>query len=200
MMSFLLLLMDWRGFSKDQIAVIQITSGLSSMLGGQFGGTVGDYAAKGLLFAGRKKSQGRIILALASVILGIPLYGLFLYETNFYWALLWINLFQLIATWAPSAAIRPICVDLTNGPSERAQIVALWIFLEKISGALFGAPLVGYLTNRMLIDKSHETAGSQEKAQVLAFNLFLLSGIFWAICAFFWFIMLQTTGRTKVQQ
>lgn len=169
------------------------------MLGGQFGGTAGDYAARGLLFRGRTSSQGRIMLALVSVVLGIPLYGLFLHATNFYWAVLWINLFQLTATWAPSAAIRPICVDLTNGPSERAQIVALWIVMEKVTGAVFGAPLVGYLTDRMLLDvKSHEeTVGSREKAEALAFNLFLLSGLFWGICAFFWAVMLRTTGKTR---
>ena len=198
MMSFLLLLMDWKGFTKEQIALIQITSGFSSMLGGWFGGVMGDYAARGL-FGGRKSSQGRIILALASVILGIPLYGLFLYSTNYSWALLWMNLFQLTATWAPPAAIRPICVDLTNGPSERAQIVALWIVLEKLSGALFGAPLVGYLTNRMITSEDHEATNNKDKAEALAFNLFLLSGIFWGICAFFWFVMLITTQRTQIR-
>mmetsp|Transcript_13373 Transcript_13373/g.37653 ORF Transcript_13373/g.37653 Transcript_13373/m.37653 type:complete len:498 (+) Transcript_13373:115-1608(+) len=197
MMSFLLLLMDWRGFTKNQIATIQITSGLSSMLGGQFGGTVGDYAARGLLFRGRDSSQGRIMLALASVVLGIPLYGLFLHATNFYWAILWINLFQLTATWAPAAAIRPICVDLTNGRSERAQIVALWIVMEKVTGALFGAPLVGYLTEKMLVNGRNETVTSQQKANALAFNLFLLSAIFWGICAFFWAVMLRTTKKMR---
>ena len=104
------------------------------------GGIMGDYAAEhGLLGSQKGTSQGRIVLALLSVLLGIPLYGLFLYETNFIYALIYINLFQLVATWAPPAAIRPICADLTNGPSERAQIVALWIVLEKLSGSLFGA-------------------------------------------------------------
>lgn len=32
MMSFLLLLMDWRGFTKNQIVTIQITSGTCTML------------------------------------------------------------------------------------------------------------------------------------------------------------------------
>ena len=104
------------------------------------GGIMGDYAAEyGLLGSQKGTSQGRIVLALLSVLLGIPLYGLFLYETNFIYAIIYINLFQLVATWAPPAAIRPICADLTNGPSERAQIVALWIVLEKLSGSLFGA-------------------------------------------------------------
>mmetsp|Transcript_20018 Transcript_20018/g.41453 ORF Transcript_20018/g.41453 Transcript_20018/m.41453 type:complete len:227 (-) Transcript_20018:387-1067(-) len=213
MMSFLLLLMNWRGFTKDQIVTIQITSGISSMAGGWFGGVMGDYAARELFQRGggernnnkgnNKGSRGRIVLALVSVVLGIPLYGLFLRSKEFGWALLWMNLFQLVATWPPSAAIRPICVDLTSGPSERAQIVALWVVLEKISGAVFGAPLVGYLTSRMLADHDdehendhdHATGNQLEKAEALAFNLFLLSGMFWGACAFFWFVMLRTTQK-----
>jgi hypothetical protein len=97
---------------------------------------MGDYAAEHGLLGSQKSTS---LLALLSVLLGIPLYGLFLYETNFVYAILYINLFQLVATWAPPAAIRPICADLTNGPSERAQIVALWIVLEKLSGSIFGA-------------------------------------------------------------
>jgi hypothetical protein len=211
MMSFLLLLMDWRGFSKDQIVMIQFSSGISSMLGGWLGGIMGDYAAiafgrrDGHDGATNNSSQGRILLALVSVVGGIPLYGLFLYSTDFSWALLWINLFSVWATWTPPGAIRPICADLTRGPSERAQIVALWIALEKVSGAVFGAPLVGYLTDRMLA-KGHtlghdpnDTIGvsNDEKARALAFNLLILSSLFWGICAFFWFVMFLTIGGSR---
>jgi hypothetical protein len=31
--------------------------------------------------------------------------------------------------------------------------------------------------------------GERDKARALAFNLFLLSGLFWGICAFFWAVM-----------
>ena len=132
-------------------------------------------------------------MALFSVVAGIPLYGFYLYSTNFQWALLWITLFNLVATFTPSAAIRPICADLTNGPSERAQIVALWIVLEKTSGALFGAPLVGHLTDKMLNDTNEKDAGDNDvKATALAYNLFMLSSFFWGLCATFWAIMLVT--------
>mmetsp|Transcript_28898 Transcript_28898/g.48097 ORF Transcript_28898/g.48097 Transcript_28898/m.48097 type:complete len:217 (+) Transcript_28898:73-723(+) len=186
------------GFTNDQIVTIQFSLGISSMLGNYVGGILGDYAAVGMF--GGHGSQGRICLALLSVVGGIPLYGLFLYSTNFSVALIWINLFHLVATWTPAAAIRPICADLTNGPSERAQIVALWIVLEKASGALFGAPLVGYLTDRMLAKRGEEEESYdhvEEKAQALAFNLFLLSTIFWSACAFFWVVMLVAIKRSK---
>ncbi|KAG7371141.1 hypothetical protein IV203_019711 [Nitzschia inconspicua] len=188
--------MDWRGFRNDQKVALQFLQGISSMIGGWLGGVFGDYAAS------RNGSQGRIFVALLSVVGGIPLYGLYLYSTNFHWAMVWTALFNLIATFTPAAAIRPICADLTNGPSERAQIVALWIVLEKTSGALFGAPLVGYLTERML-ETSHQNGqqGNEQKAQALAYNLFTLSSFFWGVCSLFWAIMLVTlknSGNVEV--
>jgi predicted MFS family arabinose efflux permease len=214
MMSYLLLLMDWRGacvlrtsyfteiatgvshlllhvfsilgFTKQQIVIIQFIQGIASMTGGWLGGLLGDYAAA------KHSSKGRVCVALISVVGGMPLYGLFLYSTSFSWALLCITTFNLVATFAPAAAIRPICAELTNGPSERAQIVALWIVLEKTSGALFGAPLVGLMTDRILATSMSQelVPDKEEKARALAYNLFLLSSIFWGVCSFFWVIML----------
>ena len=126
MMSYLLLLMDWRGLTKDQIVTIQFTNGLSSMLGGWVGGVMGDVAASWCDHDGRlgrrprnhkdnndedndnTSSKGRIILAMVSVVGGIPIYGLFICSNSFEWALLWSNLFHFWATWTPSGAIRPI--------------------------------------------------------------------------------------------
>mmetsp|Transcript_14121 Transcript_14121/g.40647 ORF Transcript_14121/g.40647 Transcript_14121/m.40647 type:complete len:498 (+) Transcript_14121:177-1670(+) len=188
MMSFLLLLMDWRGFTKGQIVSIQFTSGLTSTIGGWLGGYLGDYCAQ------RWGTQGRIWLAFISVLGGIPLYGLYLFATKYNAALVWINAFQLWGTWTQSGALRPICADLTRNASERAQIISLWIVLEKLSGAILGAPLVGYLTSNMLTDdvsdgNEESKMSPMEKAGFLAFNLLLLSSLFWAICAFFWAVM-----------
>jgi hypothetical protein len=175
------------GFTSNQIVTVQFMQGIASMIGLWAGGMFGDFAAS------KNGSHGRISVALFSVVAGIPLYGLYLYSTSFPCALLWITIFNLVATFTPSAAIRPICADLTNGPSERAQIVALWIVLEKTSGALFGAPLVGYLTDRMLNDTNEQDAHENNvKARALAYNLFMLSSFFWGLCAFCWAIMLAT--------
>jgi hypothetical protein len=116
MMSYLLMLMDWKGLTKEQIVTIQFTNGLASMLGGWVGGVMGDVAAswfdntgsRGGKTASSGSSRGRILLALVSVFGGIPTYGLFIYSSNFKWALLWSNLFNFWATWTPSGAIRPI--------------------------------------------------------------------------------------------
>ena len=185
--------MDWRGFTKNQIVTLQFTSGLASMIGHWLGGILGDYASQRSSSSSNCNGMlGRILLALVSVVGGIPLYALYLYATDFRWALLWFNCFQLCATWCQTGALRPICAEFARNPSERAQIVALWMVLEKASGAIFGAPLVGYLTSDMLSSsnsKGEEEGSSQEKAHALAWNLFLLSSLFWSICAFFWVLM-----------
>jgi predicted MFS family arabinose efflux permease len=195
MMSFMILLLDWRGFTKDQIVMLQVAAGASSTVGGWLGGMLGDYAHQ------RAATYGRIFVALVSVAGGIPLYGLFLFATDYQGALLWVTLFNLWAAWTPPAALRPICADLTRNPSERAQIISMWIVLEKASGAIFGAPLVGYLTSSMLPtekdggrDVHHQD--SPEKAHALAYNLFVLSSIFWTICAIFWVLMAYTWKRS----
>jgi hypothetical protein len=130
-------------------------------------------------------------VAVLSVLGGIPLYGLFLFATSFRCALVCINLFHLVASWPTAGALRPICADLARNPSERAQIVSLWIVLEKTSGAIFGAPLVGYMTNRMMKNAS-EHGEMENKAHLLALNLFGLSTLFWVICAVFWVLMAYT--------
>jgi MFS family permease len=193
MMSFLLLLLDWRGFSKEQIVSIQFTSGLSATIGGWLGGMLGDYAH------GLGGTKARIGVAIVSIAGGIPLYGLYIYATNYNMAVLWSNLFHLWATWPAPGACRPICADLTRNPSERAQIISLWIVLEKASGAIFGAPLVGYLTSHMIKEDEVNVAGASEaKAQVLAFNIFLLSGVFWTVCAVFWVVMAATLPERRL--
>jgi hypothetical protein len=79
---------------------------------------------------------------------------------------------------------RPLCADLAQNQSERAQILAAWIFLDKTSSAVFGAPLVGYLTNKLFDDNIILT--NQEKARLLARSMSFLSTFFWGVSAFFW--------------
>jgi organic radical activating enzyme len=56
---------------------------------------------------------------------------------------------------------------------------------EKVSAAIFGAPLVGFLTSKVLQSKDPELDhNNEEKAWVLAQLLFVLSSLFWTICAF----------------
>lgn len=93
---------------------------------------------------------------------------------------------------------RPICIDLAQNQVERAQIVAFWVLLEKISSSIFGAPLVGFLTRRLFDENNVNT--SQEKSRVLARNMFLLSTFFWGMCAYFWALMGRAERRRKRAQ
>jgi len=93
----------------------------------------------------------------------------------------------LTGGWCPAAVCRPLCADLAQNASERAQIVAAWVLLEKTSSSIFGAPLVGYLSKRMFNRNLEVTR--PEMAGILARNIFMLSTFFWGICAFFFFLM-----------
>lgn len=185
MMSFILLLLEWNGFTRQQIISFQISAGVFGTLGAFLGGVLGDYFA----FLPR----GRILVALTSVIGGTVFYGLFLFSKSYQFAVFWYSMFQIWGGWTPAATLRPICAKLAKNASERAQIVAAWILLEKTSSAIFGAPLVGFLTKRLFVSTnsaSDEAAlANHEKADALAFNLFVLSTLFWFICAYFFVLM-----------
>lgn len=68
----------------------------------------------------------------------------------------------------------------------------LLIFINvciQTAAALFGAPLVGYLTSGMIDENAEKGVADPQKAGALAYNLFLLSTLFWAACCFFWALM-----------
>jgi hypothetical protein len=44
--------------------------------------------------------------------------------------------------------------------------------------------------------RHQEDLGNNDKAHALAFNLFLLSSVFWSLCALFWLAMLVTLSST----
>ena len=64
--------------------------------------------------------------------------------------------------------------------------------------------MVGYLTSGMIEEKAEKSAASPEKAHALAFNIFALSALFWALCCCFWLIMAyvvdSTSGRVNVRE
>jgi len=131
--------------------------------------------------------HGRISVALASVLLGIVFYGLFLFSETYQYSIMWKCMFHLTGGWTRAAALRPMCIDLAKNQSKMAQIVAAWVLLEKTSSAVFGAPLVDFQTKRLFDENS--VSLNAEKAQVLAMNMFLLSTFFWGICAYFFVLM-----------
>jgi hypothetical protein len=61
------------------------------------------------------------------------------------------------------------------------------VLLEKTSSAVFGAPLVGFLTRKLFDENLVST--NEEKARVLATNKFLMSTFFWCVFAYFFTLM-----------
>ena len=59
----------------------------------------------------------------------------------------------------------------------------------KTAAAIFGAPLVGYLTSGMIDETTEKGVASPEKANALAYNIFALSTLFWILCCCFWLLM-----------
>ena len=171
MMSFILLLLEWKDFTRNQIISFQISAGVFGTLGAFLGGVLGDYFA----FSPR----GRIHVALTSVIGGTIFYGLFLFSKSYQYAVFWYSMFHLWGGWTPAATLRPICAKLAENASERAQIVAAWILLEKTSSAIFGAPLVGFLTKR-LFDSTDNASDEKQHWQIMKKRMHLHS-----ICLFF---------------
>ena len=174
-MSFLLLLLEWKDFTKEQIISFQVVGGIMGTIGALLGGVLGDYFAQ--------HSHGRVRVAIFSVLSGIIFYGLFLFAKTYSICITCYGLFHLTGGWCPAAACRPLCAELAQNKSERAQIVAAWVLLEKTSSSVFGAPLVGFLTRRLFDENSVST--NQEKASVLSMNMFLLSTFFWGMCLLF---------------
>ncbi|KAL7548796.1 hypothetical protein ACHAWF_012051 [Thalassiosira exigua] len=187
MMSFLLLLYEWRAFTKEQIVALQFASGVFGMIGAFLGGVLGDNFSH--------LPYGRIGVALVSVVLGITFYVLFLLSETYQHSIAWLSLFHLTGGWTPAAALRPICVDLARNPSERAQIVAAWVLLEKTSSAVFGAPLVGFMTKRLFDENL--ALSNQQKARILARNMSMLSSFFWGVCVYFFVLMARAEKAWK---
>ena len=158
-------------------------------IGALLGGVLGDQFAQ--------HSYGRVGVAIFSVLSGIVFYGLFLFAESYSICIICYGLFHLTGGWCPAAACRPLCAELATNKSERAQIVAAWVLLEKTSSSVFGAPLVGFLTRRLFDENSVST--SQEKASVLAMNMFLLSTFFWTMCAYFFMMMGRAEHSRKLE-
>ncbi len=187
MMSFVLLLLEWKNFTKEQIISFQLAGGILGTIGALLGGVLGDYFAH--------LPDGRVGVALFSVLSGIVFYGLFLHSETYHLSVIWYSMFHLTGGWCPAAVCRPLCADLAQNASERAQIIAAWVLLEKTSSSVFGAPLVGFLTRRLFDENDVST--NEEKSRVLAKNMFLLSTAFWGLCAVFFFLMGRAEHKRK---
>ena len=100
MMSFVLLLLEWKNFTKEQIISFSVFGGIFGTVGAFLGGVLGDYFAH--------LPDGRVNVALVSVLLGILFYGLFLYSETYRFCILFHSMFHLTGGWCPAAALRSV--------------------------------------------------------------------------------------------
>lgn len=187
-MSFLALYWQEIGYSARIAGTLTAAGHGASAFGAVAGGFLGDAAA-------RQSDRGRIYVAISSVLLGgLAYYSLFAVQpAPFTTSLAIIMLFSVVAVWTPAAANRPICAQLAPSPEERGQIVALWVMVEGVSSACFGAPLVGRMSE-LFGYRLQAGSGSTNNASAagLAKAIIGVSMTAWAICAFFWVIMMCT--------
>lgn len=199
-MAFMTLYWQSCGYSDIQAGNLAIFQGVGGILGALLGGQLGDMASRHL------PQRGRPLVALTSVLLGIPTHIilLFMVPRNPAWflaAALASFVFHLVACWAPAAANRPMCAELVNSPSERAQIVALWVMIEGVTASFCGAPLVGLLSEKFgyKLMKTQDLAGdSAETADALARALVGVGVVAWGGCALAWVGMLWTFPKDRL--
>lgn len=196
-MAFMSLYWSTCGFTDIEVGRLALLAGTGGVIGEFISGYLGDAAAR------RFPNRGRVFVAFTSVCLGIPFYlGMFyLVPRDGHWLLLAAALqfsFHFVACWTVAAANKPICAELVRSPSQRAQIIALWCMLEGVSASIFGAPVVGFVSERFgyRLDPTTKIAGPEASA-ALANALVGVGVISWVCCATVWIAMAFTFPRDR---
>mmetsp|Transcript_16564 Transcript_16564/g.24342 ORF Transcript_16564/g.24342 Transcript_16564/m.24342 type:complete len:498 (+) Transcript_16564:209-1702(+) len=184
------------GFTNQQVARISALTNTGALFGTLFGGYLGDFAAR------RSRYHGRIFTAQASVLLGMPAWYMLLSaysptpatatpaEGAYTYAIASGFLFFFVGTWTATGANRPICADLVQEPGERAQVVAIWVMIEGAVGSMFGAPLIGFISE--LNGYDIHAAKQSNNASILSSALFRLGFVCWSVCFMAWCTMHMT--------
>ena len=148
-LAFLTMWLQYVGFSNVQSSLLMSSWLAGTIFGGPLGGMLGDWAER------RSRDYGRTAVAQFSVAGGIPFVWLTLRlaprgATPWHFCMFFSLLFSLglISSWCAGACNRPILVELVD-PSARATVFGMQIALEGSSAALLGAPVVGYLSERV---------------------------------------------------
>uniref|UniRef100_A0A7S4B066 Uncharacterized protein n=1 Tax=Chrysotila carterae TaxID=13221 RepID=A0A7S4B066_CHRCT len=212
---FLTLYWSVAGLSAQQSACVSTAAHVASLCGHCIGGSLGDAAARTSSFATRcVGANGRVLVAQASVLAGIPLwYWLLNYNDLLHahrdsgesgheivsdaagpmgvgtgsmaTALISTSLFFFVATWPDAAAARPICAELAQGSDERATMAAIWLFFEGCLSSLFGPPLAGWLAREFGYALPGDVSESRRIEQV-QMNATALRTAITLLGVFFW--------------
>lgn len=147
-LSFLPLLLQYNGIPNAHVAAIVGFGVLGAILGHILGGVIGDTMVRKF---GR---VGRPMTAQTCVCLSIPMMYLFLqplaqgHISSWHFAMGAYFIFGLVSSWVAVSLVRPVLSDIVQ-ERDTARIIALDQTLEGMSGALFGAPMVGLLAERL---------------------------------------------------
>ncbi|CAE7883049.1 unnamed protein product [Symbiodinium sp. KB8] len=189
--AFLPLYFQLSGFNDFRAGEIMLYGGLGGMVGGLLGGWLGDRFHRCWPYG------GRCVVAQLSVLLGSLFFvavmsspARFSLVVGFFFA------FHVASCWTPAAALRPICGEIVRDSRDRAQILALWIALEGIISSIFGAPLVGLISEAFGCKLGAlGTAGHDQSVTALRSALLAVALIPWVLCGLAWFPMYWTYPR-----
>uniref|UniRef100_A0A7S2URL5 Major facilitator superfamily (MFS) profile domain-containing protein n=2 Tax=Attheya septentrionalis TaxID=420275 RepID=A0A7S2URL5_9STRA len=185
-LSFSTLWLQHAGFDDFTASKIVSWHMIGAMFGVALGGQLGDMAAVW------SPSRGRVYVAQASTLMG-TLVAAFIYgiqtadpsvtRSAHYLSASFFSM-GLVSSWCGSGVNRPILSEIVP-PSQRASIMAWSIGLEGCSGALFGAPIVGLLAERVFGYGQNSGGGvsqANDDANALAKAMLYMVTIPWLFC------------------
>ena len=139
---FSTLFLQYSGVPDAVLPIIIVAMRMGSALGMEWAGRLGDRAAEW------SKDHGRVLVAQASVLLGMPTIYIVLRlvpkeESSTAYFTVSLFIFSFVSSWSQPATNRPILSDIVD-PRTRALVMGTQIALETGISSL-AAPLVAYL-------------------------------------------------------
>lgn len=200
-LGFLPLYLVYCGHHDAGAAVIASALLVGAAFGGLLGGALGD------LMGRRSPAHGRPCTAQLSVFSGLPLTAALLMlapvSSSGVLALLTLTI-GLMASWCGVGVNRPILTEIVE-PSGRASIIAWLTSFEGSSAALFGAPVVGWLSESVF---GYRRAGAgspavedatsrSANADALRSALLCATLVPWTMCLFFFSLLHWTYPKDQ---
>eukprot|EP00927_Polykrikos_kofoidii_P065235 TRINITY_DN61019_c0_g1_i1.p1 TRINITY_DN61019_c0_g1~~TRINITY_DN61019_c0_g1_i1.p1 ORF type:complete len:528 (+),score=44.01 TRINITY_DN61019_c0_g1_i1:74-1657(+) len=196
-LSFLPLYLVYCGKRDVEAAVVISMMLVGGSLGGLIGGAIGDGLAR------RNQGHGRPCTAQLSVCAGLPLISALLLlarsgSSTTVLALLALTLGSS-ASWCAVGVNRPIMTEIVD-PNCRASIIAWIVAMDGSSAALFGAPVVGLLAERVFGYRKMDSGSTEfndvtsrdANADALLSAMLWCTLLPWTIC-FCFYTMLHCT-------
>jgi MFS family permease len=196
-MGFLTTYLQSCGLNDTMAALVSSTQICATGVGALLGGFIGDAMNK------RWPEGGRPLTALISALWGIPAVAALVVtapETPAAVSLLLALVLGLGCSWC--GGINSVILSEVVEPSGRASIMAWITSLQGSSGALFGAPIVGFLAEYLGYDKGAISSSNLDEDAVqihivrpLGKALLVGTSIPWFICALFYVCLFYTYSR-----